>query len=190
MDRSFEAALVEYCAPTMAGVKPASLFFYRSPNGRPAVYENVAGWARIFAPYGITVRVLKECKCEPAFLIYVCREAWVARILSNRFTRSFLQAQGYRFSDGAEDLFRQLSRRLCLEKEFPHEIGVFLGYPLFDVVSFMENGGRNCAFCGYWKAYGDPLGAKKRSEQYRKCTCIYKRMFENGTPIPRLIVAA
>lgn len=189
MDKSFEAALVEYCAPTLAGMKPANLFFYRS-RGCRAVCDSVAGWSKKLEPYGISVRILKECGRGPDFLIYVCREAWLGRILSDRMTRAFLQALGYRFSGGGEDLLAQLSRRLCLEEEFPHEVGVFLGYPLFDVVSFIENGGRNCAFSGYWKAYDNPLGARKRSEQYRKCTVIYKRMFENGTPIQRLIVAA
>lgn len=37
--------------------------------------------------------------------------------------------------------------------EFPHEIGVFLGYPLSDVRGFLEDEGRNCAYVGYWKVY-------------------------------------
>ena len=50
-----------------------------------------------------------------------------------------------------DGMLRQLSRRLCCEADFPHEIGVFLGYPLTDVVGFIENQGRNFTCCGCWK---------------------------------------
>lgn len=190
MKRSLEATLVEHCAPTLAGVKPANLFLYRTTSGRQNVRDSANALAQTLAPYGITLRILKECSCKSYFLIYVCREAWVKRIVAHRLTASFLRTQGYDTSLGFEQILSQLSERLCLEQEFPHEIGIFLGYPLFDVISFMENKGRNYAFCGYWKAYDDPAGARKRTDQYRKCSLIYKRMFENGTPILRLIVAA
>ena len=190
MKRSLEAALVEYCAPTLAGVKPANLFLYRTSSGRQEVRSSADALARTLAPYGIALRIVKECVCKSYFLIYVYRESWVKRILTERLTVSFLKSQGYETSGGLEQSLNQLSERLCLEREFPHEIGIFLGYPLFDVISFMENKGRNYAFCGCWKAYDDPAGARKRTDQYRKCSSIYKRMFENGTPILRLIVAA
>ena len=190
MEGSFEAALVEHCSPTLAGLKPANLFLYRPSGDTKAVYDAVAKWALELAPYGVAVCILKDCKCQPSFLIYVYRKAWISRILSEQMTLSFLQMWGYRTSGGCDELLHQLAERLCLEQEFPHEIGIFLGYPLFDVISFIEHGGRNYAFCGCWKAYSNPAGAQKRSDQYRKCTSIYKQMFENGTSILRLIVAA
>ena len=189
MDGSFEAALVERCAPTLAGLKPANLFLYQPSGDRQAVYDAAADWTRELAPYGVTVCILKECKCRSSFLIYAYRKAWIDRILSERMTRSFLRMWGYRTS-GSDELLRQLSERLCMEQKFSHDFVLFLVYPLFDVVSFIAYEGRNYAFCGYWKAYFDPAGAQKRSDQYRKCTLIYKRMFDNGTPILRLIVAA
>lgn len=85
---------------------------------------------------------------------------------------------------------RQLSRRLCCEADFPHEIGVFLGYPLYDVVGFIENAGRNFTCCGCWKAYGDPSAAQRHFAQLNKCTTVYLRLFRSGTPIQRLAVAA
>ena len=71
-----------------------------------------------------------------------------------------------------------------------HEIGVFLGYPLSDVVGFIENSGRNFTCCGCWKAYGDPQAAQRHFAQLRKCTAVYLRLFHSGTPILRLAVAA
>ena len=87
-------------------------------------------------------------------------------------------------------MLTQLSRRLYCSAEFPHEIGVFLGYPLTDVVGFIENRGRNFTCCGCWKAYGDPNAARRHFAQLSKCTAVYLRLFHSGTPISRLAVAA
>ena len=37
----------------------------------------------------------------------------------------------------------------------PHEIGVFLGYPIEDVVSFVDSPSSKCKMVGYWKVYHD-----------------------------------
>ena len=37
------------------------------------------------------------------------------------------------------------------EQGFPHEIGVFLGYPVEDVEGYMQNDGKNFLLVGYWK---------------------------------------
>ena len=66
----------------------------------------------------------------------------------------------------------------------------FLGYPLPDVVGFIENEGRNFTCCGCWKAYGDPAAARQHFAQLNKCTAVYLRLFHSGTPIQRLAVAA
>ena len=44
MERSFEAVLVEQCATTLAGVKPASLFRYQGADKRQP-REAAARWA-------------------------------------------------------------------------------------------------------------------------------------------------
>ena len=188
MERSFEAVLVEQCATTLAGVKPASLFRYQGADQRQS-REAAARWAKELAPYGITVRILKVCPQTGACLIYLYRAGWLRSILSEPSNRAFLARQGYQTDQDCPGLLRQLSRRLCLEREFPHEIGVFLGYPLEDVVVFSENRGRNYSCCGCWKAYGDPEAARRRFDQYRRCTAACKERFRRGAPITQLIAA-
>ena len=91
---------------------------------------------------------------------------------------------------GKSTLLNQLADRLCCEGEFPHEIGVFLGYPLADVIGFIQNRGKNFTACGYWKVYTDPTAAQAEFDRYKKCERIYARCYYNGTPIRRLTVAA
>ena len=40
-----------------------------------------------------------------------------------------------------------------MRRAFPHELGVFLEYPLYDIQEFMRQGGKNSKICGYWKVY-------------------------------------
>ena len=90
----------------------------------------------------------------------------------------------------ADGAIRHLAGRICESQEFPHEIGLFLGYPLADVVGFVENKGKNCLCTGFWKVYGDEQEAKKQFARYQKCREIYARLFENGRSLGKLTVAA
>lgn len=188
MCRSFESFLAELCAPTLAGVKPASLFRYQPRPG-----ENVGGlvdfWAAALAPRGVSVQLLKECPHTGAALVYVYRPARLESILQDAAVRQFLRGEGYRLEDKGATL-EQLSDRLCCDAGFPHEIGVFLGYPLTDVIGFIQNKGRNYTCCGYWKTYGDPTEAKRCFARYRKCEQVYRRLHDQGRTLWQLTVAA
>lgn len=187
MGRPFEAVFVEQCAPTLAGVKPSNLFSFPSPDGG-AVPEALSARDRELRAYGLGVRLLKRRRETGSFLIFTFRAAWMDRILSDPDNRNFLERSGYTQADDFGSVLRQLCERFRLD-QFPHEIGILLGYPLRDVAGFMENRGRNFTHCGYWKSYGDPAAAQTCGERYRKCFAVYRRRFESGTPISRLIVA-
>lgn len=189
MQRPFELVLIEHGAPTLAAIKPANLFRVEAAS-RAEVLRSTKKWAAEFAPYGIRICILKECMRSGSFLIYLYREQWLTALLQEPTCQAFLQKVGYREPHQLQSLLAQLSQRLCMESEFPHEIGVFLGYPLCDVVGFIENKGLNFTCSGYWKSYSDPQQAQKCFEQYKKCTAIYKQRFAEGTPLMDLVVAA
>ena len=188
MKRVFESVFVEQCAPTLAGVKPASLFRFGAES-IDTIRDHTVTWDNILRPLGLRAVVLKECPAAQAAMIYVYRVGWLKDILSDNKNLDFLKQIGYRNAP-VPNLLQQLSERLCLEREYPHEIGIFLGYPLQDVIGFIENRGWNYSCCGCWKSYSDPEFAQKCFACYHTCTRIYKQMYERGTPIPRLIVAA
>lgn len=188
MERTFEALLVDQCAPTLAGIKPASLFRYqgREPDEARRLARR---WDRELTPYGLTVKVLKTCPQTGACMILLYRPDWLCRILAEPANRRFLFQQGYPAEAPLPQILEQLSQRLCLEREYPHEIGLFLGYPLEDVVGFIVNRGRNFTCCGFWKAYGDPTAARQRFAQYRRCTEACSERFRLGAEITDLIAA-
>ena len=87
--RSFACDLATLCAPTLAGLKPASLFRYQPAPGQDAA-DMAAAWHAALAPRGVTVRVLKQCPRTGAVLVYVYRPARVARLLADPRTLDFL----------------------------------------------------------------------------------------------------
>jgi len=83
-----------------------------------------------------------------------------------------------------------LQERLRSSSDFPHEIGLFLGYPLEDVRGFIENAGQNCKCTGCWKVYCNECETVKLFMKYKKCKDIYTKLFENrGRSVWELTVA-
>lgn len=186
MSQSFERALIEQCAPTLAGVKVASLF---RVVGLEDARACVQFWDGALSPLGVRVIMLKECPAADAGMIYVYRERWLRRLLAQPSIAAFLAELGYDPAQGIK-MLQQLSHRFCLEQEYPHEIGVFLGYPLEDVIGFITHRGRDFTCCGPWKCYGDPAPAQRRFARYRACTAQLKALYHAGTPLRELVTAA
>ena len=180
--------LVRQCAPTLAGMKPGSLFcFHHSPP--EVLRRKVCQWNERLAPLGLTVQILLERPGAGSAIIYVYRRNHLEQLLSGGAHQEFLRNVGYTGTD-LDSLLPQLARRLERQPEFPHEIGLFLGYPLRDVIGFIENRGRNFTCCGFWKSYGDPAEMQVCFACYRRCIQTYVAMFEQGIPIERLAVPA
>lgn len=187
MDRSFRSVLAEQCAPTLTGMKAASLFRWQNPQQS---LDEIRACAAELRDMGLRLRVLKVCHRTNAALFYVYCAPQLQRILSDSATCAFLTRTGYELGGEIPSVLRQLSGRLCLEGEFPHEIGVFLGYPLEDVIGFIENNGRNYTCLGCWKAYGDPCRAQERFDAYHRCTEYCRSVFCPGMPLARFSAAA
>ncbi len=78
----------------------------------------------------------------------------------------FLETRGYQ-CDNFVCCINRLIMKLREEPDFPHEIGLFLGYPLEDVKSFIENKA-DCSKCsGCWKVYGNEQEALKLLKNIR-----------------------
>ena len=188
ISRTFEAVLVRQCAPTLAGMKPGSIFcFNHSPL--EVSRQKVCQWNKQLAPFGLTVQILLERPSSSSVIVFVYRHNRLEQMLSDDAYQSFLAQAGYERTN-LDDLLEQLAQRLRTQPEFPHEIGVFLGYPLRDVIGFIKNHGRNFTCCGFWKSYGDPAEMQVCFACYRRCIQTYVAMFEQGIPIERLAVPA
>ncbi len=104
-------------------------------------------------------------------ILYLYRKDILQSCLQQEDVRNFLKKYGYPDKE-IVDMLKRLSQRIRLyadgQTDFPHEIGAFLGYPLADVESFIENRGKNYVYLGYWKVYHDVEQAVKTFRLYDK----------------------
>ncbi|HJB39340.1 MAG TPA: DUF3793 family protein [Candidatus Ruthenibacterium avium] len=182
-----ELYLIQHCAPTLAGVKSANLFTCPIQDAK-MLQKMIDSHNQLLNPKGVHITLLRVRKS--AALIYVYRPAKLAQELHRAETMHFLSRYGYGAAMDTESMLAHLTSRLQESECFPHEIGVFLSYPLEDVVGFIENCGGNCKCSGCWKVYSDEAQAKRRFEQYKKCSLIYRKRFDEGYSLHRLTVAA
>ena len=154
---------------------------------KEAKRNNVKHLNRIFRDKGVELLILK--REENAMLIYVCRRTQLAKDLERPGAKELLERYGYTDTsvDGA---IERLRMRLASGDGFPHEIGLFLGYPVEDVLGFIENAGQNCKCCGCWKVYCNECEAVRTFARYKKCRDIYKRLWQDGRSVLQLTVAA
>lgn len=181
-----ERFLIEHCAPTLARIKPASLFSCPAESAQ-ALRDGLDSVNRQLNDKDVFLQVLRFSDGRALILVY--RKSLLQRTLRQINTADFLSGLGYR-GESVSDCISHLIKRCSENKDFPHEIGIFLGYPLEDVIGFIENSGQNSKCAGCWKVYSDECKAQKLFEQYKKCTEIYMRLFLNGKSIKQLTVAA
>ena len=101
-------------------------------------------------------------------LLLVYRPERLAETLDGAEVRRLLDRAGYPPEATLEELLTILSRRLH-GSSFPHEIGLFLGYPPEDVEGFCRHKGQNFKICGCWKVYGDQEAACRCFDRYDRC---------------------
>jgi hypothetical protein len=187
VQNKFEKLLVEHCAPTLAGIKPGNLFQYTAENAEN-INDIIGFWNNRLRDKGVSICLIKEK--STGGLIYVYRPGLLTTLLSDKSISSFLDKQGYATCYDTDTYISQLKDHICSSFSFPHEIGIFLGYPLHDVQGFIENNGKNFSLCGQWKVYEEPQLAERMFACYKSCVEFYKLMYNNGSGILKLTVAA
>ena len=160
-----EDLVIRHCAPTLAGIKTGNLFSCACPC-KAALTKELCRLNRKLVPKGIRILPLKVRKGRA--LIYVYRPNALECDLADHRSRGLLLRYGYTPGDSNRCVIH-LIRRLRSDGEFPHEIGIFLGYPLEDVDGFITHQGENCKLCGCWKVYGNVEQARRTFASYEKC---------------------
>lgn len=197
-----EQCLIEFCAATLASLKSASLFNVAFASAADAEAQ-VALWNEKLEDKGIQLMILRRNRSANGCraLVYVYRRNQLAKVLQNPEVAEFLRNYGYegiyseildsqRDSQMVAKALMRLQGRVSESADFPHEIGIFLDYPLGDVRGFIDNEGRNFKCVGCWKVYCDECASLKKFAQYRKCREVYRRLWQQGRSVLQLTVAA
>ena len=177
--------IVRHGSPTLAGLKTGNLF--NCPySDKEELFQALRSLNRRLVPKG--VRVVPLRMWTDKVLLYIYRPRKLGNDLAVKEAADLLRENGYNV-DNLGKCVAHLGRRLYEMESFPHEIGLFLGYPPEDVRGFIENHAEGYKCVGCWKVYGDEQEARQLFEQYRKCTDVYCSQWAKGRSIERLTVA-
>lgn len=147
---SAEMQVALSCAPFIAGLKTSNLLIVRQAQANDV-------W-KIFHGSKFNCFPLYQGLSRQVLLLYA--DSLYDEFLTRPEVRNIFIQQGY-----SDFTFEQLLAKFAERYEsfmsgagsFPHEIGLFLGYPPEDVAGFMDHEGKDCLYTGYWKVYEHPL---------------------------------
>jgi len=181
-----EYMLICYCSPTLAGIKTGSLFTcdYKC---RKNIHLEIRRINRFLVPKGLRLLPLNFNKGK--VLIYLYRPHQLEKDLTNRTASRLLKQCGYSLKNVNYCIVELIGKLNNPGNSFPHEIGLFLGYPPEDVDGFMNGGSDAYKYSGLWKVYGDVEKAKQTFKAYKICTENYKHGWNNGCSLEQLAVS-
>ncbi len=164
--QSAEVQLALRCAPLLAGLKCANLLILRKGQScrirHFVIHTNISGY------------LFYQSKEQEFLLLY--RAGELEAHLSQPEAGRILGRMGYPDQSlcGLLDTFGKRYRAYRMgQGSFPHEMGLFLGYPPEDVQGFMEHQGENCLCAGYWKVY---VHAAEKEVLFRKFDAAKERL--------------
>ena len=176
--------IITHCAPTLAGLKTANLF--NEPfTDKDELLDEINSFNEMFSEYGI--KMIPLSFDNNVALIYVYRIKDLQNDFGNVLSQELLTKYGYESNDIVNSINR-LGNRINAHKDFPHEIGLFLGYPPEDVKGFIDNKAQNYKCVGYWKVYGDEQKAIECFRKYRRCQQIFLSHLELGFSLKQLVI--
>jgi hypothetical protein len=158
-------------AEIIAGVKPGNLVNIvnrvRHCGRNPYELWHIHGEALLA---GTELRAFVLLDRGSSLLLYLYRRDLLQNVLDHRPVSAILGDCGYRDPARLIPTLDELRARVATGP-FPHEIGIFLGYPLKDVLAFMGQIDLPFTCQGPWKIYGKPEHSLELAECYRKCRC-------------------
>ena len=176
--------LIRCCAPTMACLKTGNMFTCAFDSRKQLTIE-LRQLNQRLSHKGL--RILPLRWRDGKALLYLYRPKLLEHDLRDPLSRKLLAECGYTGEDANVCLARLISR-LRTEEDFPHEVGLFLGYPPADVDGFMHRKDE-CKLSGLWKVYDDVESAIRQFARCRHCTEVYLRCLARGFSLDRLAVA-
>lgn len=158
----FKETLLKTCAPTVMRVKASNIFTVKAYKN---IFDDICEVVNKFKDEKLRLTLLRRSANSMLFILY--NTDLLEEILFEEKNRDFLLSKDFCYESTYEAI-KCLKDKLCQSDCFPHEIGIYLGYPLSDVVDFINHKGKNCKICGVWKAYNNVDDAIKTFELYEK----------------------
>ncbi|MDY0398695.1 MAG: DUF3793 family protein [Desulfuromonas thiophila] len=173
-------------AEVLAGIKPANLV--RIPDRSHRCGRN---FYQLWRQHGLAAPLARElAACElpvdgSGVLVLFYSPQLLQRRLLSRGAQAFLRRCGYRQIRQLDTVLEQLVARCRCG--FPHEIGLFLGYPLKDVAGFMA--GKSASRQRMWKIFGPPRRSEALADAFFRARVAVLEQVRQGRLQPLMAVS-
>lgn len=167
----------------IADIKPSVTVNIKKNQG-----DNYKNWLEYGGEFlrriNLNYRTLKEDDNAVILLIY--KDELLKNHIFKEKNRRFLKNIGYLNIDSVDYYINFLRIRYQIYK-CPHELGVFLGIPVEDVIDFMDCNKKKCLGCGYWKIYNNYDEAIKTFQKYDEVKNKTISNLIRGIPVEKIV---
>ena len=177
---SIPLQLALQCAPVISGIKISNLLTIPAKSLREL--------SVVLKKTELSFRILYPGRERLVILIY--RDTELKEYLEREEVMAFIYKCGYETSDISKIFpvfVKRYMRYMELKQDFPHELGLFLGYPIEDVEGFIKENGKNYLYSGYWKVYKDAELKIRLFKNYEKVQTEIVRLLYEGLDIMDII---
>lgn len=143
--------LIETLGPVILGAKPAEIISY--PKFDCSRCEKLQAIDANFEK-AVKVRYRKITQDNGQIKIIFYDPLHLYETLHDKRNRKFLVSHGYQKHGTMDEYLNLLVERIQVG-DCPDEIGVFLGYPLKDVLGYIGHPSLKLTKIQYWRVYGD-----------------------------------
>lgn len=157
--KDIETQLAIQCAPFLTGLKISNLFIIQKRDNNMA--------EQIMKKSDISYNILLTAGQRTTYLLY--NREKLEEYLSNGAVTRLLNKMGYEkitLADVISCFRERYAAYMSGGTEFPHEMGLLLGYPVEDVEGFICNDGKNFLYAGYWKVYENPVEKRRLFDRF------------------------
>lgn len=151
-------------APTVTGVKAASLINFTTNHHHYCLWRQYSLQQFKNLLYGLNLNqnisfyTLHQEVDHHSLILFYDPEI-LATLLKQPENQQFLTTLGYNPDLDIDGYLQLLAKKFNVS--CPHEVGIFLGFPVADVIGFIKNKGQNYLLNKYWKVYDNLSRAKK-----------------------------
>ncbi len=174
----FMNRIISILGPVLLGAKPAELISLPKYDNQLANkledIEKYIGKSRI-----IYYRMFEYKNTSIKVLFYNPKA--LNDHLEDKRNFKFLTAMGYPKEYCLYGYLQSLINKIE-QGYIPDEIGIFLGYPLKDVIGFMGHPSLKLTKIDSWRVYGDPEISDKKLKEIYNAKCKIKSLLNQYTP--------
>lgn len=173
-----EKFLIYNASLVISGAKPSATITLKKNTDN--IFNKWMKYGREFLK-AIDLDYIELREGENSLIILVYNRVFLSNHIFKEENKRFLMKIGYEAKEDINRYIEKLKERYDKYK-CPHELGVFLGFPIDDVKDFMECSDKRCLRCGYWLVYNDVEKAKMVFNHYDEIKAFTAKSILEGNP--------